>query len=108
MFKNKIVNYILKIINRHYLKSSVQNENICEIKKVKVDNDSIRARLKAQGWNLLEIPIRKRNPDSGELQISRWKIVATKGERSYEVGGPTIDEALTSVGISLGVISKGQ
>lgn len=68
-----------------------------------MDNNAIRARIGAQGWKLLELPIRKSGPTG---QVARWKITAVKGERSIEVGGTTIDEALRNIGVSLGVIPK--
>ncbi len=72
----------------------------------KVDNDAIRCRIKAQGWNLLELPVRKNHPDSRQQVIVRWKIIASRGDKSLEVGGLTIDEALKNVGETLGVIAK--
>jgi len=66
----------------------------------KVDTDSIRARLNGLGWQLLELPIKKQNT------IARWRVVASKGEKSLEAGGQTLDEAMTNVGQSLGVIPR--
>jgi hypothetical protein len=75
-------------------------------KRKKVDNEAIRARIKAQGWNLLEVPIKKTDPKTKQISVARWKIVATKGAKSLEVGGSNIDEALKNIGVTLGVISK--
>jgi hypothetical protein len=72
----------------------------------KVNNEAIRLRIKAQGWNLLEVPIKKVDPKTSKPFIARWKIVATKNQRSIEVGGRDIDEALNNIGKTLGVISK--
>lgn len=71
-----------------------------------MDNDAIRARIKAQGWNLLEVPIKRNTPNKNERVVARWKVVASRGEKSLEVGGTTIDEALRNVGQTLGVITK--
>lgn len=65
-----------------------------------MDTDSIRARLKGLGWQLLEVPIKKQN------KVARWKVVASRGEKSLEAGGDTLEEALNSVGRSLGVIPQ--
>lgn len=72
----------------------------------KVDTQSIRNRIAVQGWKLREIPIKKSNPDPDKRTILQWKIIAFKGERSIEVGGKTIDEAMSNIGKTLGVISK--
>jgi len=80
--------------------------NIEKPQRRKVDNDAIRCRIKAQGWNLLELPVRKNHPDSRQQIIVRWKIIASRGDKSLEVGGLTIDEALKNVGETLGVIAK--
>lgn len=71
-----------------------------------MDNDAIRSRITTQGWKLLEIPIRKNTPDKNQRVIARWKIIASRGEKSLEVGGNTIDEALRNIGVTLGVIPK--
>lgn len=75
-------------------------------RRKKVNNESIRARIKAQGWSLLEVPIKQRDHKTNKPFIARWKIVATKNQRSIEVGGKNIDEALNNIGKTLGVISK--
>jgi hypothetical protein len=72
-----------------------------------VDTNSIRARIKTQGWSLREIPIRRTVPDSKEKQITQWKIIAFRGEKSVEISGSTIDVAIKNIGITLGVIPKG-
>lgn len=72
----------------------------------KVDINSIRARIKGLGWNLLEVPVKKSNPDPDKRTIMKWKLVAVKGQSSYEVTGTTLEEAMDSIGKTLGVISK--
>lgn len=72
----------------------------------KVNIDSIRARLNAQGWSLLEVPVKQRDQKTNKPFVARWKIVATKNQRSIEVGGKNIEEALNNIGKTLGVISK--
>ena len=71
-----------------------------------MDNNAIRARLNAQGWKLLEIPIKKRDPKTKITKVLKWKIVATRVTKSIEVSGDTIDEALKNIGKILGVIAK--
>lgn len=65
-----------------------------------MDTDTIRDRLKAQGWLVRELPIRQNQT------IARWKLVAYKGETSLEVQGPTLQEAFENIGKTLGVIAR--
>ena len=65
-----------------------------------MDTDSIRARLQGLGWQVLELPIKKQNV------VARWRVVASRGDKSLEAGGNTLQEAMTSVGQSLGVIPR--
>ena len=75
-----------------------------EVKKV--NKETIRTRLKTQGWNILEIPIKKRDQKTNTMCVYRWKVVANKNQRSFEVSGATIDEALNKIGKTLGVVSR--
>lgn len=68
--------------------------------RIKVDTNTIRERLQGLGWKLLEIPVRRQD------KIIRWKIVASRGEQSVETTGLDIDEAMKSVGVTLGVIPR--
>lgn len=61
--------------------------------------ETIRTRLNIQGWQIREIPIRKQDT------IVRWRLVATKGEKSYDVGGNTLQDAMEMLGKTLGVIA---
>lgn len=65
-----------------------------------MDTNSIRARLQTLGWRLVELPIRK------EQTVAQWKIVAVRGDKSYETYGPTLDEAMSAIGRNLGVIPR--
>ena len=67
----------------------------------------VRQRLTAQGWQIRELPIRKNDPDPQKQIIARWKLVAIKGEKSYEISGATLEEAFDNLGKTLGVISRG-
>lgn len=69
-------------------------------------NESIRFKIEAQGWKLLEIPIKKMIPNTNEKTVSSWKIVASKGDRSVEIYGKTIDEALINIATLLGIIKR--
>jgi hypothetical protein len=71
-----------------------------------VDTNAIRTRIQCLGWKLLEIPVKRNHPDANERKILMWKLVASKGGRSFEVGGSTIDEAMRNMGMTLGVISR--
>lgn len=64
-----------------------------------MDIETIRTRLKTQGWKIREIPIRKQDT------IVRWKLIATKGEKSYDVGGTTLQDAMEMLGKTLGAIA---
>ena len=88
--------------------SSPPKIEIPQIKRRKVDTESIRQRLKAQNWNLLEIPVKSRDNVTKEVVIRQWKIVAANNKKSIEATGITIDEAMKKIGILLGVISKEQ
>lgn len=92
-------------LNKYFAKSQKGHPHSYKQRR-KVDNEAIRARIKTQGWNLLEVPIKKRDPKTGNALVARWKIVATRGTKSLEVGGSDIDEALKNIGMVLGVISK--
>lgn len=71
-----------------------------------MDTNAIRERLKAQGWSVRELPIRKCNPDVKQQTIGRWKLIAIKGEKTLDVEGPTLDEAMKNLGATLGVIAR--
>lgn len=101
MFK-KIYNILL----RRFQKKEKGHPHSIKPQRRKVDNEAIRARIKAQGWDLLELPIKKRDAKTGNPIVARWKIVATRGTKSLEVGGQDIDEALKNIGVVLGVIPK--
>lgn len=70
----------------------------------KVDSQTIRTRIANQGWILREIPIKKNHPNPTERSILQWKITAIKNGKSIEVGGKTIDEALNTIGKTLGLV----
>jgi hypothetical protein len=74
----------------------------------KVDTNAIRARITTQGWKLREIPVKKNHPDPALRTILQWKLIAVRGEKSLEVGGKNIDEAMKNMGRTLGVIENVQ
>lgn len=65
-----------------------------------MEPDIVRDRLKAQGWKVIEIPVHKNN------EIVKWKLIAVKGEKSYDVYGKTIEETMLNLGKVLGVVSR--
>lgn len=71
-----------------------------------MDTQAIRTRITTLGWRLREIPIKRNHPDVNERKVIQWKLVAMKGDKSIEVGGPTIDEAMKTIGKTLGVIPR--
>lgn len=73
----------------------------------KVDIGTIRSRLSHLGWYIKEIPIRRASLDPEQRTVANWRIIAIKNDRSFEVTGKTLDEAIKKIGISLGVVSEG-
>ena len=71
-----------------------------------MDSSAIRARINGVGWSLKELPIVRNNPTTNQKQILQWKLIAFKGERSIEITGATLDDAMKSIGKALGVISQ--
>lgn len=71
-----------------------------------MDTNSIKVRLANLGFQVKELPIRRNHPDVNERTILHWKVIAVKGEQSYEVVGKSLDEAIQSIGKSLGVIAN--
>lgn len=74
--------------------------------RIKMDTDSIKARILGLGWQIREIPVKKSSPDARERKILYYKVVALKGERSLEATGKTLDEAVGTIGAQLGVIPR--
>jgi len=72
----------------------------------KVDTNTIRTRLNNLGWTVKELPIREKHAGAGPHQVVMWKLIAVKGERSLEVSGRNIDEAMSSLGQSMGVVPR--
>jgi hypothetical protein len=72
----------------------------------KVDTNAIRARIQGLGWHLKELPIRRTDPNNSAQKVLHWKLIAVKGEKSFEVGGTNLDEAMQTIGQTLGVIPR--
>ena len=71
-----------------------------------VDTETIRIRLRGLGWVIKEFPIREKHAGAGPHEIVRWKLIAIKGERSFETSGRSLDEAMSVLGQSMGVIPR--
>lgn len=71
-----------------------------------VDSSAIKTRIETQGWKIIEIPIKKNDPDPSKRLITQWKFIATKGDKSIEVRGGDKDSAWQNLGSVLGVIAK--
>lgn len=72
----------------------------------KVDANSIRTRLNGLGWTTKELPIRRTDRDTKEKTVIMYKIVAYRGEQSLEATGQSLDEAMSTIGVQLGVIPR--
>ena len=59
-----------------------------------VDTESIRARIQGVGWQLLEVPVRRRETQTQEVYIAEWRLTASRGYQSLQASGPDIDEAM--------------
>lgn len=71
----------------------------------KLDTNEIRNRLQTMGWETKELPIRRASKEH-IVEVVRWKLIGIKGEKSIEVAGSTLDEAMKNLGVSLGAIPK--
>lgn len=85
-----------------WLKSLLRKPEIKNVKKKILTTESLRAKIKNLGWNLIEIPIKK-----GTV-INRWKVIAVKNERSIEMNNDTLDLALIDMSKFLGAISSNE
>lgn len=104
MSKKSFSQFFAHFFKKIWRKNKVIVPDHNKLRKKKVDNETIRARISTQGWKLLEIPIKKNN--NNQTIVARWKIIASKEGKSIEVGGQTIEEALINIGKSLGVIAR--
>lgn len=92
-----------------FLKTFFRRKNVVlnqKIQRKKVDSQSIINRISAQGWKIVEFPIRKSDPDPDKRIIALWKFTVFRNNTSMEVTGSTRDEAIGNLGKTLGVIPK--
>ena len=97
---------MLKWLKKFWCSKKPQPEHPYNFKRRTVDANNIQARLEGLGWKVIELPIKKNDPDPGKRIVTKWKLIAAKGVRSYEVSGKTRDEAMRNLGSTLGVIPK--
>ena len=71
-----------------------------------MDTDAIRSRIKGIGWQVKELPVRRKNAKTQETYIAEWKLIAHNGMQSIQATGPNIDDAMKNIGKLLGVIPK--
>ena len=101
-FKAKL-SYIIETIKKKFI-----NKEELPARNKKVDIETLRNRLEGHGWKLQELPIKTKTADGKSTVIRLWKVIAHKGDRSFEITGKTLLAALTSLGIMLGVIPQDQ
>ena len=101
-FKAKL-SYIIETIKKKFI-----NKEELPARNKKVDIETLRNRLEGLGWKLQELPIKTKTADGKRTVIRLWKVIAHKGDRSFEITGKTLLAALTSLGIMLGVIPQDQ
>ena len=77
-----------------------------KIERKQVDTDKIKVRLTNLGWVIKELPIRQKHTENKSHEITGWKLIAIRGERSFDISGKTLDEAFNTLGQSLGVIPR--
>lgn len=77
-----------------------------KIERQKVDTDKIKVRLTSLGWTIKELPIRQKHVEDKSHEITSWKLIAIRGEKSFDISGKTLDEAFNTLGQSLGVIPR--
>ena len=97
-----MLNWFKKIL-RTKSKPDLQPHN--RIRK-NVDTNSIKARINGLGWQIREIPVKRSSPNASERSILHYKIIVCKGERSLEVTGKSLNEAIETIGAQLGVIPR--
>lgn len=71
-----------------------------------VDTEKIKTRLTHLGWTVKEIPVRQKHAGSGPHEITSWKLIAIREQQSFNVSGPTLDEAFGLLGQTLGVVPR--
>lgn len=64
--------------------------------------EELRNKIQGAGWTLKELPIRSGGPEGAKIRA--WKMIAIKANRSIDLTGLTLDEAMTNVARTLGLI----
>jgi len=100
------VSFLKKVTNRLRLWWTESNQPMHKPARGKVDTDTIRTRIYSLGWQVKELPVKKKNRQTEQIYIERFKLIAIKNERSVEISGKTIDEAMKNLGETLGVIPR--
>lgn len=89
---------------KKFLRKSYPHEQIPGRRKV--DTNTIRTRISNLGWDVKELPIRSKHAGAGPHEIIMWKLIAVRGERSLEISGKSLEEAMANLGQSMGVIPR--
>jgi hypothetical protein len=105
-----VVNFTLKtmlktIINLWKKKGKINYPHE-KIERKVMNAEKIKLRITNLGWQVREIPVRSKHAGAGPHEITSWKLVAAKGEKSFNISGKTLDESFILLGQTLGVISN--
>lgn len=94
--KSIITNFLCILAAKYNNNSQSKDDFIIEVNYM-VTVEEIRTRIQKAGWHLSERPVRNGS------EISSWKLIAQKGERSFTVESTTLLLVMQNMGRLLGV-----
>lgn len=94
------MNWLKRLFNFRVKSLKLDSGNTVGSTPTKVTMEDIRIRLQKLGWQIREIPIK-----SGST-IASWRIIASRGEKSISIDGPTLSESFNRIGLMLGAIRR--
>jgi hypothetical protein len=66
--------------------------------------EDIEARLACIGWKTRQLPVS--GGGLSDRKIIRWKVIGFKGDKTIQVEGKTLEEAMNNLGRILGLVPK--